>query len=62
MKYRIVIRDVLTKRITPLTIFFETKEYANQRLRESYTSKLPSHSIYDLQSTEESSNETQNRG
>jgi hypothetical protein len=53
MKYRIVIRNILNKRVTPLTIFFESKEYALQRMKESYTSKLSNNFIYDLQTNEE---------
>ena len=52
MKYRIVSRDLLNNRITPITIFFETKDYALQRMKEDYRSGL-SHVIYDLQSKEE---------
>ena len=53
MKYRIVIRNILNKRVTPLTIFFDTKEYALQRMKESYTSELTNNLIYDLQTDEE---------
>jgi hypothetical protein len=53
MKYRIVIRNILNKSVTPLTIFFESKEYALQRMKESYTSKLSNNLIYDLQNNEE---------
>lgn len=53
MKYRIVIRNILNNRITPITIFFETKEYALERMRESYTSELSSNLVYDLQSYDE---------
>ena len=53
MKYRIVIRNILNKRVTPLTIFFDTKEYALQRMKESYTSELANNLIYDLQTDEE---------
>jgi hypothetical protein len=53
MKYRIVIRNILNKRVTPLTIFFESKEYALKRMKESYTSKLSNNFIYDLQTNEE---------
>jgi hypothetical protein len=52
MKYRIVIRNLLTKHVTPLTIYFDSKDYALERMKE-YTSKLSSHLIYDLQSEEE---------
>lgn len=52
MKYRIVSRNLLNNRITPITIFFETKDYALQRMKESYQSNL-NHVIYDLQSKEE---------
>lgn len=53
MKYRIVIRNIKNGRVTPLTIYFESKAYALERMQESYTSKLSSHLIYDLQSEEE---------
>lgn len=53
MKYRIVIRNILNKSVTPLTIFFESKEYALQRMKESYTSELSNNFIYDLQNNEE---------
>ena len=52
MKYRFVSRNLLNNRITPITIFFETKDYALQRMKESYQSNL-NHVIYDLQSKEE---------
>jgi hypothetical protein len=58
MKYRIVLNNIFTKKVTPMTTFFETKEQANQRLKERYTSELPHNLIYDLQSTEEAKNET----
>ena len=53
MKYRIVIRNILTNHVTPLTIYFDSKEQAHKRMKESYFSELPSHSIYDLQSESE---------
>lgn len=53
MKYRIVIRNLLNNHITPLTVFFETKEYALKRMKESYTSELSNNLIYDLQTNEE---------
>jgi hypothetical protein len=53
MEYRIVIRDLINKRVTPLTVYFESKEYALKRLEESYTSPLSNHFIYDLEPKEE---------
>ena len=52
MKYRIVSRNLLNNRITPFTIFFDSKAYALQRMKEDYRSNL-AHVIYDLQSKEE---------
>lgn len=58
MRYRIVIRNLLSNHITPLTIYFDTREYALARMKESYHSK-DARFIYELQP--EAPNETENR-
>ena len=59
MKYRIVMRNLISNRITPLTIYFDTREYALERMKESYYS-VDSRFIYELQ-PESINNEAENR-
>ena len=53
MKYRIVIRNIRNKHVTPLTKYFDSKEYALKRMKESYTSPLAPDCVYDLEAKEE---------
>ena len=48
MKYRIVIRNLITGHITPLTKYFDSREYALERMKESYSSN-DTKLIYELQ-------------
>jgi hypothetical protein len=48
MKYRIVIRNLVTNHITPLTKYFDSREYALERMRESYSSN-DTRLIYELE-------------
>ena len=46
----------MNKRIVPITIYFESREFALHRMKESYTSELHNFSFYDVQSRNEADN------
>ena len=48
MRYRIVIRNLTNGHITPLTKYFDSREYALERMKESYSS-TDTKLIYELQ-------------
>lgn len=48
VKYRIVIRDITTSRVTPITRYFESREVALSRMQESYKSRNAK-LVYDLE-------------
>lgn len=49
MRYRIVIRNLITNHITPVTKYFDSKEYALERMKESYSNNSDARFVYDLE-------------